>query len=173
MMIPDTLWASLQKLALDITSAEVGPSVVGPAYFKFTSESPFGAAPWALTLTPLDGSPAKTLHVLVQPKSMTDPTVPVTVSFTPGAPGQFDSIVNVTVDATQIVSARVLAIITSADGKVLEIDLYDPATRLLTSLHVAKVPSGMAADLKLYTFFYVPGVNGGLDSIIESTLQTS
>lgn len=178
MQIPDSLWQLLQQLVAAIAGAQQGPSVIGPATVKIATASPFAGARWAVMLTPLDGSPAKTLNMAAIPKALGTPEapipLPVTVSYTPGIGGQDDVIINVTVDGSELQSVRVLAITPSADSKATEIDFYDPASKITTSLHVASVPSGMAAfDGKSYTFYYVAATGGGLDNIIGSTITVA
>jgi hypothetical protein len=179
MNIPDTLCQQLVSAVQAAEAAASGSATIGPAMVTIVPGSPFLGADWNITFTPLDGSPAKTLHVLAIPRSLGtyDKPVdyPVSASFTLSVtPDGYDKIVNVTMEAEPISNARILAITPSADKKVTKIDLYLGAGVLGVSLHVTSVPAGWAAfDGKNYGFYYTPGTNGGLDTIIISTITVS
>jgi hypothetical protein len=152
MVIPDTLWASLQAIATQITGVSSPPPSVGPAVYEVKA-SVFGGPPYTVTFHPLDGSPAVLLTVGQGINLLPSASgLPVTITYQPGIGGAFDIILSVMIDATQVQGARVLGISPSPDGKVTEIDFYIPASKQILVLHVAAVPSGMSADLKSYSF---------------------
>jgi hypothetical protein len=185
MQIDDGLYADTKQLAARWAALDEPPPAplsAGPGYVTWESASPFNGPPYAITVVPLDGSPAVTFDVDSVPASITSlaksagtPSIlPATVSYIPGSGGHGATVVSITVAASEIEAAVVLAITPSADGKVTEIDFYEPSTKVVTSLHVVSVPSGMAAlNGKKYTFYYLPATAGGLDTILTATIVTS
>lgn len=170
MNIPDSL---CQQLAAAISSAETPPPSIGPAWFD-VAPGFMGGPPFTVTLHPLDGSPASILTVGHDPKDILPSVrIPVTITYNLGMGGQFDTILTVGINATKLQGVRVMSIIPNPNGKQTEIDLYIPSNKQIVILQVASVPAGIAADIKNYTFFYLPAQSGGLDQIIDGTIQSA